>query len=332
MKFAHFLGNGTVRVEETIAPKPDSDELLLKVDSCGICGSEKDFFLNGTKKIIGHEVSGIVVDKGEECKVQEGTRGILWSGIYCGECGFCKQGMTNMCRNMSGSYGWTLPGGYAEYMCVKERCFLPLNSAISLEEGVILLDTIGVPSHALRKVKTKKVKTAAVFGCGPIGLGTIAVLRAFNVPKIYGIDLADYRLKYAEKLGAEPIDAKHGDVVAQVKEREKWGVDLVVEAIGNPITQNQALNVVDKGGKVIFLGHGPKLEIDPNVLILKNIFLIGSWYFPIKEFQQNPTLLMDGKIDANSIISHIFPLERIGEAFKLFLKGETAKVLIKCNV
>jgi propanol-preferring alcohol dehydrogenase len=337
MRFAHFQGNGVIRIEEIEKPSPEVDEVLLKVDSCAICGSEKEFFLKGTedykgtRNIIGHEVSGTVVGKGESTKIPEGTRGIVLANIYCGRCSFCQKGLTNMCHNGIGSYGFSFPGGYAEYMAVKERCFLPINKNISLEEGVLLLDTIGVPAHALRKVNAENVKTAAVFGCGPIGLGAISVMRAFGVSRIYAVEAVKYRLLQAQRLGAEPVDINQGNAVTQIKEKEKFGVDLALEAVGNPLTQKQALDIVDINGKVIFIGHGPKLEMDPNVLILKNVSLLGSWYFPINEFKQNQDLIIKHKIDPKLLISHKFPLARLSEAFNIFLKGETAKVLIKCQ-
>jgi threonine dehydrogenase-like Zn-dependent dehydrogenase len=303
-------------------PTPAPGEVLLQVTYCGLCGSDRKPYHQGTALTPGHEVSGTVVDA-NGCAVPVGTRAAAYLSVFCGVCRYCQKGLTNLCLNRRGLLGWSAPwhGGYAEYMAVPAQDILPLDPQMGLDAGVLLLDTIGTAWHSLRLARAADSRRALVIGCGPLGLGVVAGLRAFGVPEVFASDLVPLRLDAAQELGAAPVSSQKVSQLADI--------DLVVEVVGNPATIMQAIKLVAPQGQVIMLGEcWENWPFEPTgETMLKDYSLIRSWYFPISEFAENQQMLLDGCVDPQQIISHIFPLTELDRAFKLFMSGETRKVL-----
>jgi 2-desacetyl-2-hydroxyethyl bacteriochlorophyllide A dehydrogenase len=322
MRAARFCGDSRIEIVDLPMPTPASGEVLLKVAYCGLCGSDRRLYHRGTTLTPGHEVSGTVVDA-NGCAVPVGTRAAAYLSVFCGVCKYCQQGLTNLCLNRRGMLGGSAPwsGGYAEYMAVPAHDILPLDSRVGLDAAVLLLDTIGTAWHSLRLARATESRRALVIGCGPLGLGVVAGLRAFGIPEIYASDLIPMRRDAAQELGAAPITP---DQVSQLHD-----VDLIVEVAGKPATIMQAIRLVAPQGKVIMLGEcWEKWPFEPSgETMLKDYSLIRSWYFPISEFAVNQEMLLNGHMDPRQIISHVFPLAELDYAFKLFMSGETRKVL-----
>jgi 2-desacetyl-2-hydroxyethyl bacteriochlorophyllide A dehydrogenase len=323
MRAARFLGNDRIEMTDVPLPTPAPGEVLLEVACCGLCGSDKRPYHSGYDLIPGHEVSGTVVDA-NGCDVAVGTRAVAYINVFCGQCQHCQRGDTNRCTQTQGLLGWTAPwnGGYAEYMVVPAIDILPVDPDIELDAAVLLLDTIGTAWHGLRLAEVSKASRALVIGCGPLGLGAVAGLRAFGVPEVFGCDLAAERLAAAESLGALAMTPNEVAGIADL--------DLVVEAVGSPQTIMQAIRAVCPGGRVVMLGEvwEPWLFEPSAETMLKDYSLIRSWYFPISEYAENQRMLLDGKVDPSLLISHTFPLEELPEAFRLFMSGQTRKVLV----
>lgn len=328
MRAARFLGNGHIELVEAPMPQPAPGEVLFKVAYCGLCGSDRRPYRNGYPLIPGHEVTGVVVD-GNGCAVPVGTRAAAYLSVFCGQCRYCRQGLTNNCLHRKGLLGWSEPwhGGYAEYMAVPAQDIIPLHPNIGLDAGVLLLDTIGTAWHSLRLASASQAQRALVIGCGPLGLGAVADLVALGVPEVYASDLFAARLAAAEDLGARPVAPAE---VPALKERD---LDLVVEVVGAPKTILQAIRIVAPQGRVVMLGEAwDQWQFEPDGdTMLKDYSLIRSWYFPIAEFAENQRMLLEGKVDPRKLISHVFPLEKLGEAFELFLGGSTRKVLAQAG-
>lgn len=324
MQAARFLGNGKIAIGEEPLPALRSDEVLIHVEYCGLCGSDRKVFDGGFPLIPGHEVSGTVVDaNGNDVKV--GSRIAAYLSVYCGECSFCQRGMTNNCLNRAGLLGWSEPwdGGYAEYMAVPTRDILYLDPKVSFEEGVLLLDTLGTGWHALRLADVNEDSTVVVIGCGPLGLGVVAGAIAFGAKAVYASDLVDYRMEAAEDLGATALPPD--------KLSELEGIDVIVEAAGSQKALMNAIRRITPQGRVVMLGenwHAWNFEPDADTM-LKDYSLIRSWYFPVTEFAENQQYFIDDAVDSSKLISHTFPLSELQEAFDLFFSGKTRKVLAK---
>jgi threonine dehydrogenase-like Zn-dependent dehydrogenase len=332
MPVARFVGKGRIELEERPVPAPGPDEVLVKVHTCAVCGSDRRAYVFGSSVTPGHEVSGEVVDTGSEVHSSHvGRRGVVYLVAPCGSCYACGSGATNMCLRKRAMYGFTADGGYAGYLKVHADCFLEVDVAIELDRATALLDLFGISGHAFRRAGPPPPLTVAVLGCGPIGLGAIAVARALGIEQLWASDVSKDRLKLARRLGAACIDASLADPVEQFLGRVREGFDVVIEAVGLSATHQQAIRIAAPGGRVVFVAHNrSSLEVRTlEDLIQLERSLVGSQYFPLHEFQHNHALLLSGELDPGPILTHRFPLARIGDAFELFMSGHGGKVLIQ---
>ena len=322
MRVARFAGNGVVEIQDAPLPRVAEGEVLLKVAYNGLCGSERNAWQRGFPSVVGHETSGTIVDS-NGTDVSVGTRCVTYLPVFCGECKFCQAGMTNCCVNRSAMVGWSPPwnGGYGEYMRVPAKCVLPIDDRVGLDEAVLLLDTIGTAWHAVRQARPAEAERALVIGCGPLGLGVVAGLKAFGVPEVFACDLSPSRLAAAEELGGRPVSPAD---VPTLK-----GLQIAIEVVGTQPTIMQAIRAIEPMGRVVVLGepHQPWAFEPTAEVVLRDFSFIRSWYFPLTEFAENQQMLLDRKMDLKSLISHVFPLESLGEAFELFWSGKTRKVL-----
>jgi len=336
MKAAFFLGSRRIEVREVDRPKIEPREVLVKVGVCSICGSDLHAYTQPyeTKTILGHEITGTIVEVGREVSgFKKNERVAVYAIVNCGKCYYCRRGLTQLCHQMK-IIGGDMDGGYAEYVRVPERCLLKIPEEITLEEASLLLDTIGVPVHGLKRLDAHRDHSVIVYGCGPIGLATIHILRLRGLRKIFAVDLVDFRLRAAKEMGAQVvINAREEDPVKKVKKlTDGLGADMAIDASGAPAAETNALKSVRRHGKVLFMGMNPtgKLDIDlVQQLMYSDATLIGTFYFSKSEFDENVQLFLRGRDKFRKIITHTFPLEQINYAFQLFEQKKTLRVLVK---
>jgi threonine 3-dehydrogenase len=332
MRAARFWGDGRISLERRPIPRPGQDEVVVKVHSCALCGTDRGAYLRGSQVTPGHEVSGTIEAAGERLDgLAPGMRGVMYLVDFCGRCFACRSGATNMCSQKRHMYGFTAPGGYADYVVVRSRCFLPVDDAVPLDVATALLDLLGTTHHAFERAAHPSPATVGVLGCGPIGLGAIAVARARGIDEIYAVDVSDYRLRLAETLGARPVDGAAEDAVASVLARQPDGCDIVIEAAGVNTTQRQAIAITAPGGRAVLVAHNRQsTEIwTLDDLIVRERSLVGSEYFPIGEFGDVQSLITTNKVDPAPLLTHRFSLEEIDDAFECFFSGESGKVLVQ---
>jgi threonine dehydrogenase-like Zn-dependent dehydrogenase len=329
MLAANFMGNEVIELLEK--PKPENigpEEVLLKVGYCALCGSDKRLFYEGSSIVPGHEISGEVVEVGDRADVKIGTKVIVYIPLYCGECENCKNGDTNRCLNLNGLVGWQVPGGYQQYIKIPAKNIIALPEDISLQEGVLLLDTIGTPAHGIRfglKAMGNVPNKAIVIGCGPLGLGSLLVLKSMGIENIYAFDVNEERAKIAEGFGAKIIEQDNLDYINYFP--------IVVEASGNENARKLALNVVKAGGFVLLLGESNKpfiIQPSPS-LRRKDCYYVRTFYFPLTEVEENFKLFRKGRGDFNSLVSNIGSLQDIEAMHKEFCAGKTIKPLVQVN-
>jgi propanol-preferring alcohol dehydrogenase len=330
MRAAAFLGDGRVEVRECPIPELGAGMVLIRVSACALCGTDRHGFEHGSAVVPGHEIAGAVVLCGPQADIDIGTEGVVYLVEFCGDCFACRNGSTNMCLNRRAMYGLTVPGGFAEYVTVRADCFLPVASSFSPSRATTLLDLFGTTRHALLRYGTDVPRCLAVVGCGPIGLGAVAVGQAMGIERIYASDVAPYRLELAAGLGAVTIDASLVNTVEQLHTMETDGCDVVIEAAGLSHTQRQAIAMAAPGGRVMIVAHSRgTLELQTSTdLIRREISLVGCEYFPIGEFGGTHALVTDGGLDPDPILTHSFPLEGLKEACDSFFSGTTGKVVI----
>jgi threonine 3-dehydrogenase len=332
MRAARFVGQACVRVDEVPVPIPDADEIVVRVDSCALCGSDRNGWLSGSGVTPGHETSGTVVATGEDVvEPVTGTSGVVFLVDACGACLSCRSGSPNRCLRKRAMYGFTAPGGLAELVAVRASCFLPVAPEIPLGAATALLDLFGTTSHAFRLAQMPHMKSVLVIGCGPIGLGAITVAKAEGARLVIGSDVSRDRLALARTAGAFAVDASAPESATVIRDAVPDGFDIVIEAAGHPSTQREALDLVGPGGVVAYIAHGASLlEVHPSRdLIAQEITVVGAEYFRPDEFPENHERVRTGAWDPSPLITHEFPLERTDDACEAFFSGASGKVLVR---
>jgi propanol-preferring alcohol dehydrogenase len=334
MRAARFLGQGRIAIVEKPLGAPGPGEVVVKIHSCALCGSDRGAWDRGSAVTPGHEGSGTVVACGVNTTVPVGTRAALYLVAYCGACRMCRRGETGACLHKERMIGFTHDGAFADYAIVPERCVLPIDAAMDLDLANLLLDVLGTTLHAIRRshlnVSHPAELSACVMGAGPIGLGSILALQAQGITRIAVVDVIPFRLAMAEEFGALTINASTANPVAVARAHFDGGPDLVIEATGNTRAQRQAIDMAAADGRVVVVGHSSQtleLRTSPD-LIAQEKTLIGSEYFGVSEFAENLALVRTGRVEPLKVITHRFPLDQIQQAFEAFWAGETGKVMV----
>ena len=309
-------------------PEIKENEVLIKVKACGICGSDiprvMDKGVHFYPIIVGHEFAGDVVKVGSNVNNTEvGQRVTAAPLIPCGTCAECQKGNPAMCTHYSFIVS-RQDGAMAEYVAVPARNLVPIADSVTYEQGAVI-EPITVALHGIERAGVMEGgKTALVYGCGTIGMLTIQCLKAKGIERVYAIDIDEHKLAMAKELGAFcTINSKKVDVVEYFKEHCK--VDFAFETAGVNFLQAQIIELVNKRGKIVYIGtaHGDvKLPAKSFEQILRSeLFITGSWMsysapFPGSEWTAAAEYLAAGKIKADALITHKFPLSEGIKAFE----------------
>ena len=329
MKVAHFTGPKRLEIVDLPMPtlhRPDA--VLLRIDRVGVCGSDIHYYLDGRigdqaityPASVGHESAGTVVEVGAEVqRPRPGDRVAVDPAMVCGTCDQCRTGRTNTCRKLQfmGCPGQA-PGAVAEYRVVPAENCIPIPDAVSLDEAV-LAEPLSIGLYATRLAEVTAAARIAILGAGPIGLSVLLCAKATAACTVYMTDLLDERLEVARQCGADWTGrAKHGEAIAAILREQPWGVDMVFECSGDPMCIDEAQTLLVPGGTLMLVGIPPTDRVIFDIhrmrrkeLTFKNVRRQRDCMRPAIE------MLADGRIDARRLLTHRFPLEKIGEAFDL---------------
>lgn len=321
-----FLGNGQAEVREVSVPRPGPGEVLLRVRTSALCGSElkayrsaEVHFLNGGHEVVGEVVEG---DQAERCR--PGDRVAVNAAIGCGACVHCLGGDPKFCKT-----AYIKHDAHAQYIAVPATACLPLPQDVPFETGVLLGgDFVGTGYRAIKRIGVTALDTALVLGAGPVGQGVTSLLRFLGLRVIVSEPSA-YRRGLVAGLGATALDPNEIDVIEAVLAlTEGLGPQVVFECAGRPETQLLALRAVRVKGRVGFVGENRQLTLDPSGYFLrKELTVVGSWYFTADDYREILGLYRQG-YHPEQLVTHRYPIEEGDLAFATFATGETGKVLI----
>ncbi|MCZ6673610.1 MAG: alcohol dehydrogenase catalytic domain-containing protein [Verrucomicrobia bacterium] len=328
MKTLHYPAWGTLEISEEDQPKPATDEVVLKVAACGICGSELETFKNRSQRrtpplVMGHEFCGIIAEIGSNVPDREiGDPVVSNSVVSCGTCRCCARGSTHLCTDRQ-IFGMHRPGAFAEYISVPEQCLIDWPEGLPAESAC-LAEPLANGIHVANIVSRTEPKTTLIFGAGPIGLMCQQAIQVKIGGTIIVVDLVSDRLEIAALLGANQIvNASQEDIVEFVNDMTYGeGVDLVIDSAGNQTTKQQSLSVCRAGGAVVWIGlleNAVKLDSYDVTLAEKTIF--GSYAASLSELRDAVNLLSSGLVDTKRWLQS-FPLERGVEAFQRMLAAQ----------
>src|SRR5450631_337975 len=295
-------------------------DVLVRVEACGICGSDVHGFDGSTGRrippiVMGHEAAGTVETIGEGVtKYKKGDRITFDSTIYCGECQYCKRGQINLCDNREvigvscGDY--RRHGAFAEYVVVPERIMYPLPGDFSFNEAA-MLEAVSVAMHGVKVSQLEGGETALVIGAGMIGLLTLQAARAAGCARVFIADVDATRLELARKIGAhEVLHCSGAELVTEVMRLTGGnGVDVALEAVGRNETVAGAIDCTRKGGKVTLIGNiMPEVTLPLQKVVVKQLRLQGSCASS-GEYPEAIELIANGKIQVKPLITAVASLE-----------------------
>lgn len=334
MRVPCFRGEGIIDFIEKPVPQPGPGQLLIQVKANALCGSERGQFFRGAPVTPGHEAAGIVVAAGPQTKTAIGTPGVVFLMDFCGECRSCMLGLTNQCLQKRGDMGFNRDGGYGVYELINETIFLPVAPDLPLTEATLLLDVMGTTAHALHRAQLvhPDIGSVLVTGAGPIGLGVLAmtkVLFGMDFPVLI-TDVIPWRLALAEQLGGNSINLKEKSVAEGAQAYGLSRVDAALDTSGKEVARRAALDLLDKRGVLVCIGHGEglSLTVSPDLIATERAIL-GSEYFCYNELPTSVEHLRTHLPYLRQIITHRFGVADIQQAFELFWQGETGKVVIE---
>jgi L-iditol 2-dehydrogenase len=328
MKAMRLYGPGDFRLDELPVPVPGPGEVLLQVLSVGVCGSGVHYFLDGgigedkvtEPFVIGHEFSARVVGLGPGVSEPAvGTRVAVEPAISCGHCELCEEGHPNLCENILFCSTPPTEGSLREYMTHPAELCFPLPDSIGDGEGAVL-EPIGIALHAVRMAKLRPGDTIAILGSGPIGLLCLQVAMMSGARAAYVTDVVPGRLEMAKKFGATAVfRADKGDPVLWIVDQtEGRGVDVAFETAWAEETVGQAVEVARRGGKVMLVGIPREDEACYPAHPARRKGLTLKYVRRMKHtYPRAIAMVRDGVLDASTVITHRFPLERASEAYQL---------------
>ncbi len=346
MKALTFTGVEKITYESVEDPQIiDATDVVVKVKCCAICGSDLHIYHGRESGLdqhtcMGHEFAGEVAETGREVKtLKVGDVVISPFTVNCGQCYFCKIGLTSRCA-LNQLFGWVengkgLHGGQADYVRIPhaDATLMKLPKDISIEEGVLAGDVISTGFYCAKQAQIKKGGVYAVIGCGPVGLMAILGAKEYGAEKIFAIDRESSRLEIAKKFGAIPIDTSKTNAVDRIKEASHGrGVDAVMEAIGNEFSLQLSYALVRAGGIISSVGvcTDRHLPFSPAQAYDKNLTYVAG-RCPARAMM--PTiipLIQQKKYPFDSIITHRMSLAEGVRGYEIFaLKKENClKVML----
>lgn len=330
-----------IEILDAEMPVQGDNELLIRVDYCGICGSDMHFFETGCYSkgkipfphVLGHECAGSVVAVGKKTQgFSVGDRVAVEPGVSCGICPECKSGHYNLCKSVQFKSVPPYNGVLRNYIAHDYRRCFKLPDNISNLQGA-LIEPFAIGLHAARQAGVKNGDVVAVLGSGCIGMMTLLACKALGAKMAIVTDLADFRLEKARKLGASHvINSRHEDATKRILEiTDGHGVDVVFETAGSPITLAMASSVCKSAGVIMMVGNIFKpVTLDVWAIAHREIDLRGIYRY-CNDYPTAIELLASGKVDFSEVITNVYDFEDTQNAFMQSIsdKEHTLKGVIK---
>lgn len=325
-------------IEEGEMPHARRGAVVVRIEYCGICGSDMHFFKDGAigirkappNFILGHECAGTVVEIGEDVTdLKVGDRVALEPGLPCGKCEFCRKGQYNLCRDMHFMAAAMPPtqGALRDYIQYPAEWCFKLPDNVSTMEGA-MIEPLSVGMHAASRGEVGMGKSVLVIGVGTIGFMTVLACRAMGASKIIVSDSLDNRLALAARFGADvTVNITAEDAVERVmQETDGFGCDVVFEASGAPAALASTWKYVKNGGAIVNVGNaGGEVPYLFGELARKEADIRSVWRYR-HTYPAAIEAVSRGVIPLRDIEPTVFPFERAEEAFRYAIE-QRAKVL-----
>jgi L-iditol 2-dehydrogenase len=331
MLAAVYRGMNDVRLETVPVPSIGPGEILLRVHTCGVCGTDLKKIATGSHsapRIFGHETSGVVAAVGAGVHIfQPGDRVVVFHHIPCRECYYCRHKTFAQCltyKKVGCTAGFEASGGgFAEYVRVMdwivEHGTVKIPDGVSFEQACFV-EPVNTCLKGIEALRLERGETVLAIGQGPIGI-ILSVLARRAGATVITSDLYPERLKISKSLGFErTIDASQQDAVRSVREQtEGRGADAVILAVGSNALIRPAMDAVRPGGRVLLFAQTQRGEVvvDPAAICVDEKALLGSYSASVDLQRESVRFVMDREMDLERLISHRFPLQEGVRALQL---------------
>ena len=336
MRAVTFQAPGEVAIAERPDPEPLApDDAVVRVEASGVCGSDLHIY-HGRVAVekgftLGHEYVGTVVEAGDAVtSVSVGDRVLGTFHTACGQCFFCRRGVYVKCDEARvfghGSVLGSLQGTQADAALVPRANLTLRRVPEGMSDGAALFagDVMGTGYHAIVAAGLQPGDTCAVVGLGPVGLCAVMVARAAGAAQVFAIDTVADRLETARGLGATPIHATEGDVKAAS------GVDVAVDAVGEPKVLDLCCRLARKAGTVSVIGvYAERAEIHMGILWLKGLKLVTGQANVMAHLDAVLALLAAGRLDVTPLLSREMKLDDAGDAYAAYDRREALKIVLR---
>jgi (R,R)-butanediol dehydrogenase/meso-butanediol dehydrogenase/diacetyl reductase len=332
MKAAFLKGTKKMIIKDVEDPKPKTDQVVVKVKYCGICGSDLHAYeTGGYAGIMGHEFSGEIESIGESVKGWEvGDRVTANPNAGCGSCYYCRRGETNQCMKYTVIGIANAPGAFAERVAVRADLLRKLPESISFEAGALIEPL--APLVRATKYAVRFGDTVLVMGAGPIGLFALQCSRIAGALATYVSEVSKVRAAAARKLGADDVfNPTEVRVEQKMNELTKGlGTDVVLECAGRPETIQGAQRIVKKGGKVMIIGESiADIPTNYTTLFVRELDIKGIYDGSLEDFDHAAQLIARGRVEVALMVTDKIGLSEIVEkGFEELLKPEKNHIKI----
>jgi L-iditol 2-dehydrogenase len=338
LRAAVYYRNDDIKLEEMPIPKICTNEFLLKVTMCGICGSDvmEWYRIKKAPKVLGHEVVGIITELGEDLnKYSVGDRVFVSHHVPCNACLYCRKGEYTACETLHKTN--IDPGGFAEYVRVPNinliNGVLPIPTKMSDEECVFI-EPLGCVLRGQNKLGIRQGDSVLVLGSGVSGILHIQLAQNLGAALVLATDINKDRMKYAKKFGADDVIYAGADVPRLVRERNDGrAIDRVIVSTSALPAINQALDCVDDSGKILYFAPTPpgiEIPIDLNNLWSRQISITTSYAASPIDLANALALIESKSINVKEMVTHKLCLAETGFGFYLVSQGgESLKVIIE---
>jgi L-iditol 2-dehydrogenase len=343
---AVYHGPQDLRVEEVPLPETGADEILLKIDSASICGTDLRIFHGahrkfpaGTQRIPGHEVAGTIAMVGKDVsEYSAGQRVFAAPNMGCGYCRECTSGNNNRCANYQ-AFGVTIDGGFAEYMripaqSIQQGNIMPIASTVDPAEAA-LIEPFACVLRGQDALHIRPGDVVLVMGAGPIGIMHTKLARLSGAARVLVSDPNPARAKQAEHMGADHAINPAQENLAAILEQETGGrgPDVIIVAAPSHAAQETALQLAGIGARINFFGGLPKdrptINFDSNLVHYKELLVTGTTACSTSDCRRAAQIISSGRVSLADLISKRFPLAQAVTAFAAAEDGSSLKVVLE---
>jgi L-iditol 2-dehydrogenase len=344
MRAVAYHGPHDLRLEERAPLEPGPGEVVVRVEACGICGTDLRIcsgghrrYPPGTVRVPGHEIAGVVAATGDGVAIKAGQRVFVAPNVGCGRCRQCRDGRVNLCRTPE-ALGITRDGAFGEEVlvgadAVEQGNLLPLPDGAE-PAAIALVEPLACAVRGQRPVAIAPGDVVLLYGAGPVGLMHLALARLNDPAAIVVCEHSEARRNEAAARGADrAIDPRRDDVHATVAEFSDDGADVVITAVPSPDAQRQALELAAPGGQINFFGglarDQSQVRLDTNLIHYKELMVTGTTASTNVDCRQALDLVLSGEVDTGSLVTGRFGLEDVNAALEAARSGRALKVVLE---